>query len=153
MSVPVTIRDIRPADHAAWLTLWQGYLTFYKVSLPDSVTAMTWARIIDPVCPVFTRVATIDDAVIGFSTCIIHPRTWAVEPACYLEDLYVDETRRGIGAGRALIDDLLAMGRRDRWTCLYWHTNADNATARRLYDHFAPADGFVRYRLAITAPQ
>jgi len=30
-----------------------------------------------------------------------------------------------------------------------WHTRADNAAARRLYDRFVPVDGFVRYALAL----
>ena len=148
MSIP-SIRDARPTDRDDWLRLWQGYLEFYGTDLDDAVTAMTWNRIIDPVSAVFTRLALVDDTVAGFATCILHPRTWAVEPACYLEDLFVDPERRGSGVGRALIDDLIATGRRDGWTNLYWHTNADNAQARRLYDSYDKADGFVRYRLPL----
>ncbi|AQZ49398.1 GNAT family N-acetyltransferase [Martelella mediterranea] len=148
MTAPV-IRDAGPADRDDWLRLWQGYLEFYGTALDDAVTAMTWNRIIDPVSAVFTRLALVDDTVAGFATCILHPRTWAVEPACYLEDLFVDPARRGSGIGRALIDDLIAIGRRDGWTNLYWHTNADNAQARRLYDSYNKADGFVRYRLPL----
>ncbi|WP_180900425.1 GNAT family N-acetyltransferase [Martelella soudanensis] len=143
------IRSAAPTDKAAWLTLWQGYLAFYGTELDEAVTAMTWSRIIDPTSPVFTRLAVVDGVIAGFATCILHPRTWAVEPACYLEDLFVDPASRGSGVGRALIDDLIATGRRDGWTNLYWHTNDDNATARRLYDSYDKADGFVRYRLPL----
>lgn len=145
----VLIRDAAPADRQAWLHLWRGYLAFYETPLEEAVTAMTWNRIIDPLSPVFTRLAVADGAVAGFATCILHPRTWAVEPACYLEDLFVDPQRRGQGIGRALIDNLIATGQRDGWTNLYWHTNADNETARKLYDSYDKADGFVRYRLPL----
>lgn len=145
----VLIRNAAPADRQAWLHLWRGYLAFYEAPLEEAVTAMTWNRIIDPMSPVFTRLAVADGAVAGFATCILHPRTWTVEPTCYLEDLFVDPQRRSQGIGRALIDDLIAIGRRDGWTNLYWHTNADNETARKLYDSYDKADGFVRYRLPL----
>jgi hypothetical protein len=32
---------------------------------------------------------------------------------------------------------------------LYWHTRGNNATARRLYDTFIPADDFVRYVVTV----
>jgi hypothetical protein len=49
--------------------------------------------------------------------------------------------------GGALIEDLLALGKIHGWSGLYWHTDAGNTVARRLYDRFAKADGFVRYRI------
>ncbi len=145
----VLIRDARPEDKASWLGLWQGYLTFYGSAIGPEVTETTWSRITDPIVPVFTRLAVVGDKPVGFATCILHPRTWAIEPACYLEDLFVDEALRGRGIGRRLIDDLIAMGKRDGWTNLYWHTNSDNETARRLYDRYDKADDFVRYRLPL----
>ncbi|WP_319517524.1 GNAT family N-acetyltransferase [uncultured Martelella sp.] len=151
MNENISIRTAKAEDKAAWLTLWQGYLTFYGSDIAPDVTEMTWSRIIDPIAPVFTRLAVVDDRPVGFATCILHPRTWAVEPACYLEDLFVDENQRGRGIGKRLIDDLIAMGRRDGWTNLYWHTNKDNETARRLYDRYDKADNFVRYRLPLTS--
>jgi hypothetical protein len=39
------------------------------------------------------------------------------------------------------------MARQCGWSRLYWHTRAENAAARRLYDSFVEADDFVRYRL------
>ena len=31
------------------------------------------------------------------------------------------------------------------WSNVYWHTRADNARARALYDSLAQVDDFVRY--------
>jgi hypothetical protein len=45
-----------------------------------------------------------------------------------------------------LIQDLLDLARARHWSRLYWHTRAGNP-ARRLYDDFAEADDFVRYRV------
>jgi hypothetical protein len=41
------------------------------------------------------------------------------------------------------------LARERGWSRLYWHTRAANATARKLYDKFAKADDFVRYRMIL----
>jgi hypothetical protein len=44
-----------------------------------------------------------------------------------------------------LLQDLVVLARQNGWPKLYWHTRANNVTARRLYDSFTRADDFVRY--------
>ncbi len=143
------IRDATAADEAAWRRLWDQYLAFYKVKLADDVTAHTWARILDPSSRVAMRVAEVDGLLAGFAIHHFHDSTWVKTPDCYLEDLFLDATYRGQGIGRALIDDLIAIARAKGWSRLYWHTDRDNSTARKLYDSYAPEDGHVRYRLRL----
>ncbi|PPJ48128.1 N-acetyltransferase [Rhizobium sp. KAs_5_22] len=145
----IEIRYAEPADEVAWRRLWKGYLTFYKVDLPEEITNRTWARILDPSSRVAMRVALVGDQMAGFAIHHFHDSTWALTPDCYLEDLYLDEKFRGRGLGRALIDDLIALAMQKGWSRLYWHTNHDNATARKLYDTYAKEDGHVRYRMAL----
>jgi len=141
-----TIRDPTAADEDAWRRLWSGYGAFYESSIPETVTARTWQRMIDPASAIFGRLATIDATVVGFSVSVLHDGTWTLAPTCYLEDLFVDPKYRGRGCGRLLIQDLIDRAISARWSRLYWHTRANNP-ARRLYDEFVPADDFVRYRL------
>lgn len=75
-----------------------------------------------------------------------HEGTWTSSPVCYLEDLYVEDGQRGGGLGRKLLDGCLDLARERGWSRFYWHTNADNHRARRLYDSYLPADDNVRYR-------
>jgi GNAT superfamily N-acetyltransferase len=141
-------RNLIASDHAGWLRLWRGYCAFYQEPLPDSVTAATWAALLAPEQAILGRcVSTTDGSVIGFSLSVLHSSTWQLRPSCYLEDLFVDPDHRGSGAGRALIDDLMAMAQDRNWGRLYWHTEAGNVAARRLYDRYTTADDFVRYRL------
>jgi ribosomal protein S18 acetylase RimI-like enzyme len=56
---------------------------------------------------------------------------------------------RGGGVGRMLLQDLVALARQHGWPTVYWHTRGNNATARRLYDTFIPADDFVRYVVTV----
>ncbi|MCF3642440.1 GNAT family N-acetyltransferase, partial [Rhizobium sp. TRM95111] len=95
------------------------------------------------------RVAVDEGGMAGFAVHHHHDSTWVMTPDCYLEDLFLAERARGRGIGRALIDDLVAICRVRGWSRLYWHTNRDNARARKLYDSYAQEDGHVRYRLKL----
>ena len=143
------IRDPRPDDEADWRKLWLGYTRFYQTDVPDAVTAATWGRVLDPKSAMFARLAEKDGILVGFCICVPHDGTWSQQPVCYLEDLFVAPEARNGGVGRALIEDVLALGRKENWARVYWHTQADNATARKLYDAFTPADAFVRYRVSL----
>ena len=142
------IRDATPADRAGWDRLWQGFLDYYETALDPAITAHTWDRLMDPASPMKMRLAEAD-GVVGFAIHQHHPSTWVMGDDCYLEDLFVDPAARGRGIGRALITDLQALARARGWHRLYWHTNAENATARRLYDSFVPPDGHIRYRMRL----
>ena len=144
-----SIRDAVAADAAEWRRLWDLYNAFYEHAVSEAVTAATWRRILDPGSSVLARVAVRDTAMVGFAIFVLHDCTWTIEPICYLEDLFVDPAARHSGFGRALIEDGVALARQRRLGRIYWHTKADNAVARRLYDTLARADDFVRYTLPL----
>lgn len=144
----VRVRAITPEDKAAWCALWAGYCAFYETDVSPVITARTWGRMLDPSVPMIGRVAETDGRVAGFSISILHEGTWVEAPICYLEDLFVAPDYRGRGIGKALVEDLVALGRDSNWSRLYWHTRADNP-ARGLYDLFTPADDFVRYLIRL----
>ncbi len=143
---PISIRDPATADETAWRSLWSQYNAFYETSVPETVTARTWQRILDPASPIFGRLAVTNDDVAGFSICVLHDGTWVVAPICYLEDLFVAPEFRSRGIGRMLIGDIVDRAKAKGWSRLYWHTRENNP-ARSLYDEFGSADDFVRYRL------
>ena len=143
--MPVIVRDLAAADETAWRELWSRYNAFYETSIAETVTARTWQRMLDAASPIFSRLVVVDGAVAGFSTGVLHEATWAIAPVCYLEDLFVAPKFRRRGCGRLLIQDMVDRAKANGWSRLYWHTRADNP-ARYLYDAFASADDFVRYR-------
>ena len=102
-----------------------------------------------PSSPLFGRIAEWDGRIAGFTISVLHEGSWTTRPCCYLEDLFVAPDLRGRGIGRALIEDLLRLCRGQGWSRLYWHTRGSNSNARRLYDNFATADDFVRYRMIL----
>jgi GNAT superfamily N-acetyltransferase len=145
----VEIRDALPADRADFLRLWQGFTDGYNLTLAPGVTDFTWTRLMDPACPMKARLACVNGVPQGFAIHQHHPSTWVMGDDGYLEDLFVAEKARGQGLGRALIEDLVAIGRARGWRRLYWLTEIENTTARRLYDQFCDTDGHIRYRMAL----
>ena len=143
----MNIRFLRAADEADWRRLWDSYNAFYGQVIAPEVTDHLWRCIRSESHHQLGLVATIGDRLAGFAHVIAHPVTWAIGKAGYLEDLFVAPDCRQQGIAHALIEEVLEIGRRDGWSRVYWHTLADNFTARRVYDSFTPPDDVVRYRL------
>ena len=59
--------------------------------------------------------------------------------------MFVRSDARGYGAGRVLIDGLIAVGKQQNWRRIYWHTHENNYRARALYDRFSRRTDYVRY--------
>ena len=139
------VRPLAASDRAQWAPLWAGYLEFYEAALDSAVTQATFARLADPNEPMFALVAEDAGALTGFAHCVLHRGTWAIGDFCYLEDLFVAQTARGKGVGRALIEAVYA--RADALGCarVYWLTHQSNP-ARKLYDQVASHAGFIQYR-------
>jgi len=145
----VTIRDATPRDEAGWRKLWAQYLDFYQVTLAPEVTDATWARLMDSGSPVKARLLFDGAEMAGFAIHLHHPSTWVIGDDCYLEDLFLAPEARGKGFGQRLLKDLMKLAKARGWQRLYWHTDEENAVARRLYDRFTPYDGHVRYRMRL----
>jgi GNAT superfamily N-acetyltransferase len=147
----IVIRDVARDDFDRWLPLWNGYNAFYDragpTALPGDVTMATWARFLDPMEPVHALVAERDNRLIGLAHYVFHRSTTMLGQTCYLQDLFTDTAARRQGVGRLLIDAARERARASGAARLYWHTQAKNAAARRLYDDMAGASDFVVYRI------
>ena len=143
---PLTVRPIVAADRKAWDEMWAGYLTFYETELEFEVSDNTFARLLSG--ELIGLIAVNDDGrALGFTHAVLHAGTWSPKPVCYLEDLFVRDHARGLGAGRALIEALAERGRREGWLRIYWQTAQDNKTAQALYDKLATRTDWLRYDL------
>ena len=140
------IRALSAGDRDAWLPLWRGYQSFYGVDIPDAVSAVTWARLLDPAEPMGGALAWDGGEAIGLVHHIRHRSTWTAGDYCYLQDLFVAPGGRGRGTGRALIAHVEAVARDAGCSRLHWLTHETNADAMLLYDRVADRSGFVQYR-------
>jgi GNAT superfamily N-acetyltransferase len=142
----LVVRPVLADERAAWEPLWKGYQTFYEVALSDDTTATTWARLHDPAEPMGVLGAYRDGRLVGIAHYIFHRSCWSAGDYCYLQDLFVTESARGCGAGRALIEAVEKTARAAGANRIHWLTKEDNATARALYDTLADRSGFIQYR-------
>ena len=142
----LTVRPVVPADFDKWSPLWEGYNRFYKREIPAEVTRMTWARFFDAYEPMRSMVAEQDGKLTGMVNYLFHRNTAMIAPVCYLQDLYTDDSTRGKGVGRALIEAVYEKARAAGTSRVYWQTHETNLTAQTLYDKVAERSGFIVYR-------
>lgn len=142
---PITLED-----KADWVNLWSQYLTFYKATLPESTTELTFKRFLDPAepvhCIVLKDTSLPKSPMIGFVTYVFHRSTWLENDCIYLHDLFVDETKRCKGAGRTLIEAVYAEADKHTVKKVYWHTQRFNHRAQLLYVKVGERDQFVSYQ-------
>ena len=87
---------------------------------------------------------------IGMAIYFFNYSTWLAKPGLYLEDLYVTEAKRGLGAGKLLLKQLAAIAvnqgcGRFEWSCLDWNT-----PARDFYESIGAVEQteWVGYRMS-----
>ena len=146
MKKDVVVKSVGEGERAAWEPLWAGYLAFYKTSVPAATTDVTWSRFHDATEPMFLLGAYVDGRLTGIVHYLFHRSTWTPGNYCYLQDLFVADSARGLGLGRALIEAVYAKAKEAGASRVHWLTHETNAQARILYDRIAERPGFIQYR-------
>ncbi len=142
----IVIRPVGADERAAWEPLWNGYIAFYKATLAAGASDVAWARFHDPAEPMHLLGAYVDGKLTGIVQYLFHRSTWTPGNYCYLQDLFVDDSARGLGLGRALIEAVYADAKAKGASRVHWLTQNDNVQARILYDQIADNSGFMQYR-------
>ena len=140
------VRPLQEDDFQNWKTVWTDYLTFYETKLEDIIYEKTFARLISPENrSQNAMVASTGDELLGLVHFIFHPHNWKIEEVCYLQDLYVCQTVRGMGIGKSLIEAVYDEADRRNSPTVYWLTQDFNEQARHLYDKVAHLTPFIKY--------
>jgi len=76
--------------------------------------------------------------------------TWEGLPGLFLEDLYIAESERGSGLGKALLTALARIAVKNGWRRLEWNVLRWNSEAMAFYDSLGgqPLDDWLTYRLS-----
>ncbi|MEL6978572.1 MAG: GNAT family N-acetyltransferase [Pseudomonadota bacterium] len=148
----LTVRPLAAGDEAEWRRLWTAYLTFYETSVSEAVYRTTWARLLSRGPGEYRGLlahapdpAGGEGPALGLAHYLFHRHCWHAADVVYLQDLYVDETARGAGAGRALIEAVYGAADDAGAANVYWLTQDFNAEARRLYDRIGSETPFIKY--------
>jgi GNAT superfamily N-acetyltransferase len=124
------VRPASPADVPSILRLIVALATYERE--PDAVQATEATltqTLFAPDPRVWVHVAEHEGQVVGIAVWFLNYSTWTGRPGIYLEDLFVDDAARGLGAGKALFKALaeeaerLGCARID-WAVLDWNEPA-----------------------------
>jgi GNAT superfamily N-acetyltransferase len=142
LSSPV-FRPIRESDREAWNLLWAAYLVFYKETLTDEQTELTWSRFFEDDFNLHGFVVELDGQVVGFAHCSFTNSTWLEKPDLYLEDLFVSPSHRRQGLGEFLIENGSRFAKESGARRLYWQTQRSNESAQQLYSRVARLSEYI----------
>lgn len=120
-------------DYNDWLPLWRANM---ENIVADDVTAGTWARLCDPVAPVYGLCVRerAGGPILGICHYVLHPTTGNLKQVCYMQDLFIDPAHRRKGLAKLLVTTLAAMGKAQGWARVYWLAEGKNEPAQRLYE-------------------
>ncbi|MDD4330285.1 MAG: GNAT family N-acetyltransferase [Aliarcobacter sp.] len=126
--MPLKIREAIPEDSQTIFDFIMELAIYEK--LPNAVKT-TVKEIKDSIFAQNSTVKALiceeDGKAIGYAVYFYNYSTWLGKNGIYLEDLYVNESKRGKGAGKAMIKYLAKKAisencGRFEWACLDWNT-------------------------------
>lgn len=149
-AAPFAIREAVREDAPAIVALVRELAAFERLEHEMTATVADVERTLFAVDPkVHALVCTVDGATVGLAIYFLNYSTWLGRHGLFLEDLYVRESVRGRGIGRALLRRLarIAVERdcgRFEWNVLDWNT-----AAIELYESLGARaqEGWTGYRL------
>jgi len=134
----ITVRRARP-DDAELIARMARALSIADGGRPSRFTAESYRRDGFGEDAAFsTMVAELDGYAVGYAVYYPGYDTDSATRGIYLADLYVDESRRRQGLGRALLAGLAAEARSDGARWMFWSVLKRNRGARRFYKKVAP---------------
>jgi GNAT superfamily N-acetyltransferase len=124
------IRRATAADAKQIMAFIRSLAEFERA--PDAVTATEDGLLRDGFGPnpyFYCLIAEHGGRPAGFAFYFFNYSTWIGRPGIYLEDLFVDPEFRGLGIGKALLQQVAAIAiekgcRRMQWEVLDWNTPA-----------------------------
>jgi GNAT superfamily N-acetyltransferase len=139
------IRPLERGDYEQWLILWRAN-GLNQIS--DEVTAETWRRLINKKENVFGLMALDEDGNLqGILHYILHPTTGFIEPSCYMQDLFVAKDARRQGIARRLVWELHDIGKKAKWSRIYWFADKNDIAVQNLYKNLGIPMDFTLFML------
>lgn len=156
----VIIRPAVEADAEAIGRLWENLVAYHQAldaALPAAVTdghKVYARRVVDRLYDTHTRilVAVDGDRLIGYVLGVIVdlvPEMFAPEEGGFLADIFVDESYRGRGIGRKLVNTLAEWLRSRGISYLEWYVAARNDSGRSFWQSIGGREIMIRMRVEL----
>lgn len=151
LSDGATLRAARPGDEPGILACIQALAEYERE--PDAVentVAMLSETLFGRDPHAFAHVVERDGRIVGIALWFLTYSTWTGRHGIWLEDLFVYESERGRGYGRALIATLAAVCAERGYSRLEWTVLDWNAPSIAFYRSLgaAPMDEWTTQRLS-----
>jgi GNAT superfamily N-acetyltransferase len=144
------VRPITEDEYEQVLPLIADYQRFYCGEPDEERNRAFFRRFIDPSDDGMLLGAWEGSELVGHACLYWTFSSASVAEVVLLNDLFVVESHRGAGVGRALIEASAAVGRERGAAKLEWQTEPGNHTAQRLYDSLgAKRSTWVEYELKL----
>ena len=148
--MPLKIREATPNDSQIIFDFIMKLAIYEKAPNEVKTTVSEIEKsLFSPNATAKALICEEDGVAIGFAVYYYNYSTWLGKKGIYLEDLYVSETKRKRGAGKALLKYLAQKAieencGRFEWSCLDWNT-----PSREFYESFGAVakTEWVGYRL------
>jgi GNAT superfamily N-acetyltransferase len=146
--------EIAPVDASEFerlLPLIADYQRFYRVAaIDEGRNREFFRRFLAPSDDGLLLGAREAGELVGYACLYWHFSSLQARESVLMNDLFVAESARGRGVGRALIEASAAIARERGAAHLEWSTAPDNHTAQRLYDSTgAVRSEWVEYELGL----
>jgi GNAT superfamily N-acetyltransferase len=135
VATEVEIAPIATEEFEELLPLISAYQRFYEVEeIDEARNRVFFRRFLAPSEDGLLLGARIDGRLVGYACLYWHFSSTKATETVLMNDLFVDESTRGGGVGRALIEATAEVARERGVPAIEWSTAPDNHTAQRLYD-------------------
>jgi GNAT superfamily N-acetyltransferase len=135
IAAAVEIAPITVEEFEELLPLIAAYQRFYEVAQIDEERNRSFfRRFLAPSGDGLLLGARSDGRLVGYACLYWHFSSTRAKETVLMNDLYVAESIRGQGVGRALIEATAEVARERGAASIEWSTAPDNHTAQRLYD-------------------
>lgn len=135
VAAELEIAPIAVEEFEELLPLIAAYQRFYKVEeIDEERNRGFFRRFLAPSEDGLLLGARQEGRLVGYACLYWHFSSTKATEAVLMNDLYVDESVRGKGVGRALIEASAEVARERGAPIVEWSTAPDNHTAQRLYD-------------------
>ena len=135
MPSELEIAPVAVEEFERLLPLIAAYQRFYEVEdVDDERNRNFFRRFLAPSEDGLLLGARRDGRFVGYACLYWHFSSLEACECVLMNDLYVEESERGGGVGRALIEASAGVAREREVPFVEWSTAPDNETAQRLYD-------------------
>ena len=147
----VQVEPIAAERFEALLPMIAAYQRFYEVAeIDEERNRAFFRRFLAPSDDGLLLGARDGEELVGYACLYWHFTSLVPAETVLLNDLYVAESARGKGVGRALIEASAAVARERGAHHLEWATALDNHTAQRLYTSTgAERSTWIKYELGL----